>query len=118
MSYYGNLVMSRTSDIPYHVLEATYQQYLRQASLQARLAKQTGMNRLNVHRRRRLEWPRAGHTQFVLSEFQEFVVSLRFAIWNERFSPQRKAKLSVQRVVPAPTGGCSSSPEIHHQMYP
>jgi hypothetical protein len=32
---YGNLVMSRTSDIPYHVLEATYQQYLRQASLQA-----------------------------------------------------------------------------------
>ena len=32
---YGNLVISRTSDIPYHVLEATYQQYLRQASLQA-----------------------------------------------------------------------------------
>ncbi|MCP4300154.1 MAG: Tn3 family transposase [Gammaproteobacteria bacterium] len=32
---HGNLVMSRTSDIPYHVLEATYQQYLRQASLQA-----------------------------------------------------------------------------------
>ena len=32
---YGNLVMSRTSDMPYHVLEATYQQYLRQASLQA-----------------------------------------------------------------------------------
>jgi TnpA family transposase len=30
---HGNLVMSRTSDIPYHVLEATYQQYLRQASL-------------------------------------------------------------------------------------
>jgi TnpA family transposase len=32
---HGNLVMSRTSDIPYHVLEATYQQYLRLASLQA-----------------------------------------------------------------------------------
>lgn len=32
---HGNLIMSRTSDIPYHVLEATYQQYLRQASLQA-----------------------------------------------------------------------------------
>jgi Tn3 transposase DDE domain/Domain of unknown function (DUF4158) len=32
---YGNLVMARTSDISYHVLEATYQQYLRQASLQA-----------------------------------------------------------------------------------
>jgi TnpA family transposase/tetraacyldisaccharide-1-P 4'-kinase len=32
---YGNLVMAGTSDIPYHVLEATYQQYLRQASLQA-----------------------------------------------------------------------------------
>ena len=32
---HGNLVMSRTSDIPYHILEATYQQYLRQASLQA-----------------------------------------------------------------------------------
>lgn len=32
---HGNLVMSRTSDLPYHVLEATYQQYLRQASLQA-----------------------------------------------------------------------------------
>ncbi|MDD2466279.1 MAG: Tn3 family transposase [Desulfobulbus sp.] len=30
---HGNVVMSRTSDIPYHVLEATYQQYLRQASL-------------------------------------------------------------------------------------
>ena len=29
----GNQVMARTSDIPYHVLEATYQQYLRQASL-------------------------------------------------------------------------------------
>ena len=24
---HGNLVMLRTSDIPYHVLEATYQQY-------------------------------------------------------------------------------------------
>src|ERR1019366_7223410 len=32
---YGNLVMAGTSDISYHVLEATYQQYLRQASLQA-----------------------------------------------------------------------------------
>ena len=32
---HGNLVMARTSDIPYHILEATYQQYLRQASLQA-----------------------------------------------------------------------------------
>jgi TnpA family transposase len=32
---HGNLVMARTSDIPYHVLESTYQQYLRQASLQA-----------------------------------------------------------------------------------
>ncbi len=32
---HGNVVMARTSDIPYHVLEATYQQYLRQASLQA-----------------------------------------------------------------------------------
>ena len=32
---YGNLVMAGTSDIPYHVLEAAYQQYLRQASLQA-----------------------------------------------------------------------------------
>lgn len=32
---HGNLVMSRTSDIPYYVLEATYQQYLRQASLRA-----------------------------------------------------------------------------------
>ena len=32
---HGNMVMARTSDIPYHVLEATYQQYLRQASLQA-----------------------------------------------------------------------------------
>lgn len=32
---HGNLVMARTSDIPYHVLETTYLQYLRQASLQA-----------------------------------------------------------------------------------
>ena len=32
---HGNLVMARTSDIPYHVLETTYQQYLRQASLHA-----------------------------------------------------------------------------------
>jgi TnpA family transposase len=32
---HGNLVMSRASDISYHVLENTYQQYLRQASLQA-----------------------------------------------------------------------------------
>jgi len=32
---HGNHVMARTSDIPYHVLEATYQQYLRHASLQA-----------------------------------------------------------------------------------
>ena len=32
---HGNFVMSRTSDIPYHVLEATFQQYLRQATLQA-----------------------------------------------------------------------------------
>ena len=32
---HGNLLMSRTSDIPYHVLETTYQQYLRQATLQA-----------------------------------------------------------------------------------
>jgi len=31
---YGNLVMSKTSDIPYQELETTYQQYLRQASLQ------------------------------------------------------------------------------------
>ena len=31
---HGNQVMARTSDIPYHVLETTYQQYLRQASLQ------------------------------------------------------------------------------------
>jgi len=32
---HGNQVMARTSDIPYHVLETTYQQYLRRASLQA-----------------------------------------------------------------------------------
>ena len=32
---HGNLIMARTSDIPYHVLETTYQQYLRQATLQA-----------------------------------------------------------------------------------
>jgi TnpA family transposase len=32
---HGNLSMSRTSDIPYHVLEATYQQYLRLQTLQA-----------------------------------------------------------------------------------
>ncbi|TPG87735.1 Tn3 family transposase [Pseudomonas caspiana] len=32
---HGNLVMARTSDISYHVLETTYQQYLRQASLHA-----------------------------------------------------------------------------------
>jgi hypothetical protein len=31
---HGHLVMAKTSDIPYHVLEAAYQQYLRQASLQ------------------------------------------------------------------------------------
>ena len=30
---HGNLVMARTSDIPYHVLESAYQQYLRQTSL-------------------------------------------------------------------------------------
>ncbi len=30
---HGNQVMARTSDIPYHVLESTYQQYLRQATL-------------------------------------------------------------------------------------
>jgi TnpA family transposase len=30
---HGNHVMARTSDIPYHVLENTYQQYLRQATL-------------------------------------------------------------------------------------
>ena len=32
---HGNQDMARTSDIPYHVLESTYQQYLRQASLNA-----------------------------------------------------------------------------------
>ncbi len=32
---HGNKVMSQTSDIPYHMLTATYDQYLRQASLQA-----------------------------------------------------------------------------------
>jgi hypothetical protein len=32
---HGNLVMAHTSDIPYHVLETSYQQYFRQASLQA-----------------------------------------------------------------------------------
>ena len=32
---HGNHLMARTSDIPYHVLESAYQQYLRQASLQA-----------------------------------------------------------------------------------
>jgi TnpA family transposase len=32
---HGNLLMSRTSDIPYHVLEFTHQQYLRLATLQA-----------------------------------------------------------------------------------
>ncbi len=32
---HGNQVMARTSDIPYHVLENTYQQYLRQATLHA-----------------------------------------------------------------------------------
>ncbi len=32
---HGNVVMARTSDIPYHVLNAAYQQYLRLASLQA-----------------------------------------------------------------------------------
>ena len=32
---HGNLLMSRTGDISYHVLEATYQQYLRLATLQA-----------------------------------------------------------------------------------
>ena len=31
---HGNLTMAQTSDIPYHVLETTYQQYLRLASLQ------------------------------------------------------------------------------------
>jgi TnpA family transposase len=32
---HGNLAMSRTSDIPYHALEAMYQQYLRLQTLQA-----------------------------------------------------------------------------------
>ena len=32
---HGNLSMSETSDIPYHVLEATYQQYLRLSTLKA-----------------------------------------------------------------------------------
>lgn len=32
---HGNHIMARTSDIPYHVLESTYEQYLRQASLLA-----------------------------------------------------------------------------------
>jgi len=32
---HGNLQMSRTSDIPYHVMETTYQQYLRLQTLQA-----------------------------------------------------------------------------------
>ena len=32
---HGNHVMARTSDIPYHLLETTYQQYLRQATLYA-----------------------------------------------------------------------------------
>jgi TnpA family transposase len=32
---HGNLALSQTSDIPYHVLETTHQQYLRQASLKA-----------------------------------------------------------------------------------
>jgi TnpA family transposase len=32
---HGNLLMARTSDIPYHVLQATHEQYLRQATLQA-----------------------------------------------------------------------------------
>lgn len=32
---HGNHSMSHTSDIPYHVLESTYQQYLRQQTLQA-----------------------------------------------------------------------------------
>ncbi|MGH1506556.1 Tn3 family transposase [Ralstonia solanacearum] len=32
---HGNQVMARTSDIPYHVLDSTYQQYLRQATLHA-----------------------------------------------------------------------------------
>ncbi|MGO9432093.1 Tn3 family transposase [Rhodoblastus sp.] len=32
---HGNLAMAQTSDIPYYVMETTYQQYLRLASLQA-----------------------------------------------------------------------------------
>jgi hypothetical protein len=32
---HGNQVMARTSDIPYHVLESAYQQYLRHATLHA-----------------------------------------------------------------------------------
>ena len=32
---HGNLSMSETSDIPYHILEATHQQYLRLSTLQA-----------------------------------------------------------------------------------
>ena len=32
---HGNVSMAETSDIPYHVLEATYQQYLRLSTLQA-----------------------------------------------------------------------------------
>ena len=32
---HGNLLMSRTGDIPYHVLETAYEQYLRLATLQA-----------------------------------------------------------------------------------
>jgi len=32
---HGNLLMARTGDIPYHVLETAYQQYLRLATLQA-----------------------------------------------------------------------------------
>jgi len=32
---HGNLSMAETSDIPYHVLEATYQQYLRLSTLKA-----------------------------------------------------------------------------------
>lgn len=32
---HGNLLMSRTSDIPYHVLQSTHEQYLRQATLAA-----------------------------------------------------------------------------------
>jgi hypothetical protein len=32
---HGNLSMAETSDIPYHVLEATHQQHLRLATLKA-----------------------------------------------------------------------------------